>query len=242
MNTGQIRVGTRVKGSDPNYPNFINILCLTPSTPYGSLSPYTLCDVKTGYNMENVWQFSKLYKTVPKSTQHYSRWDQRVIWDHPEEIHVDSNNNVTNDYWVWRQKGFEAKYAIRYPVGFKHRTKCLCSIYHDTVTDEYIKLDYISARKKIYLPTYIESVKDKSDFLYLKQLLDQGENLLIIEVDGPKVKYLQHYKDCYGVGDDFIEDNTILINEENINIMLNSDKAPFGHGYCLAMALLNMEY
>ena len=39
--------------------------------------------------------------------------------------------------------------------------------------------------------------------------------------------------------DNFIENNTIECNEFNMNIMLNDPKHPFGHGYCLAMTLLN---
>ena len=42
----------------------------------------------------------------------------------------------------------------------------------------------------------------------------------------------------YDVDDDFIQDDTILVTEGNINIMLNDTKHAFGHGYCLCMALL----
>lgn len=33
----------------------------------------------------------------------------------------------------------------------------------------------------------------------------------------------------------------MLITKENISIMLNDTKHPFGHGYCLAMALLDKD-
>ena len=69
--------------------------------------------------------------------------------------------------------------------------------------------------------------------------LKQGKNILIIEVDGPHQESLQYYIDKYNdVSSDFIENGTMLTNKENINMMLHDDKHPFGHGYCLALALI----
>ena len=55
---GQIRVGRRkyARGgyTDPSFPGFTPIICLTKSTAYGSLSPYVIKDEK-GRIMENVW-------------------------------------------------------------------------------------------------------------------------------------------------------------------------------------------
>ena len=41
----------------------------------------------------------------------------------------------------------------------------------------------------------------------------------------------------YNVKNDFIENDTIIANYDNLKIMLNDEKHAFGHGYCLAMAL-----
>ena len=71
--------GTR---HDPSFEGFTPILVLTPSSAYGSLGPYCLKDGQ-GRNMECIYQFSKVYETVPSSVQKYSRWDQRVIWKWP---------------------------------------------------------------------------------------------------------------------------------------------------------------
>jgi hypothetical protein len=74
-------------------------------------------------------------------------------------------------------------------------------------------------------------------FTELKNKLDSGENLLIIEVDGPHQESIDYYMKEYGVDKTFIEDDTMIVNEENIRIMLNDTKHAFGHGYCLAMVL-----
>lgn len=75
----------------------------------------------------------------------------------------------------------------------------------------------------------------------LKKWLQEGKNLLIIEVDGPHQESLDYYKEKYNVDDDFIVNSTMLATKENLEIMLNDTKHPFGHMYCLAACLLGIE-
>ena len=160
---GQIRVGRRIylkgKSVDPKFSGFKSILCLTKSTAYGSLSPYAIKD-EHGRNMENVWQFSKVYARVPKSTQRYSRFDHRIIWDHPAEFHI-KDGTLTDEYWIWREKGMNCKDAVRYPVGYKHRHKCLYALSDNNLEE---KLDYVKSRKEIYLPLYKKCVQNLPQF------------------------------------------------------------------------------
>lgn len=230
------------KRTDPKFPGFTNILCLTKSSAYGELGPYVLKNDK-GQLMENLWQFQKVYSQVPKSTQYYSRWDRTIIWDHPAELHVDDDGEILDAYWNWRKKGINNKYPVRYPTGFNYRGKNLIgSLYYDEEKKEYIgPLSYIEARKKIYFPLYCKLVKKEPLFKELQQRLKAGENLLIIEVDGPHEEDMEYYKNKYGVDDGFIQDNTIQVRKEYMKIMLEDDRYSFGHGYCLAMALLGKD-
>lgn len=233
IRVGRIVFNYRKLVSIPQYEGFTSIKVMTPS--FGEwyvLNPYELKDEK-GRIMENCYQFSKIYKNIPKIT--------RKEWKHPAETHIDANGDYTPEFYAWRKKGMEHDKAVRYPVGFKHRTKCLYALAEnpDGSINEDEKLDYVSSRKKIYVHEYCRLVKEHPKFKELQERLNNGENLLILEVDGPHQESLDYYKEKYGVSDDFIQDDTILINEKNINIMLNDTKHPFGHGYCLAMALLN---
>ncbi|CAN5868047.1 hypothetical protein BH23THE1_BH23THE1_26340 [soil metagenome] len=233
---GQIRVG-RITGYGsnkvkPSYTGFTVIEVMTKSSPYGDLGPYVLKNDK-GELMENIWQFSKVYPSVPYSKQKYSQYDPTIIWEHPAEVHIDNQTNQPNDkYWNWRKKGMECKYAVRYPVGYSHRHQVLY-----TLTDSGQKLNYIEARKTIYLPVYVDLVSKSQRFQSLKQRHQNGENLLIIEIDGPHQESLPYYKNKYNVDDSFIQGSTMLATQDNLNVMLNDDKHPFGHGYCLAIAL-----
>lgn len=73
-----IRIGRCIYDSqgnrtDPSYPDFTPIVVLMKShSQWGVLGPYNLTDAN-GRIMESVYQFSKVYKKVPVTTQYYSR-------------------------------------------------------------------------------------------------------------------------------------------------------------------------
>jgi hypothetical protein len=315
---GRVRVGRRVYGyggkfTDPKVPGFTPILCLTPSSPYGAISPYCLRDVQ-GRVMENLWQFSKVYRTVPPSRQTYSRYDARVIWQHGAEVHVAPDGTLLPAYWAWREKGFAAPDAIRYPVTFDHRTQCIGAIppsfklaaapttaaptttapttaaessaqvgqaqspevlaagpqdsvglqgsvgpetgsaANETASSNAATaasaavpapvsapaalLDYVQSRRLIYLPVYAQLLEGNRLFEHLRARHLSGEDLLIIEVDGPHQESLAYYRQKYGVAADFIVGDTVDVNAHSMRLLLNDTKHPFGHGYCLAMALM----
>lgn len=240
MKCGLLRVG-RIKNCNdykkfqniPFLQNFTIIVVMTKSSKYGMLSPYEL-KTDDGVLLENDWQFRKVYEEIPKSKQYYSQYDKTVIWDYHEELHYDiKEDKILPEFYKWQEKGFKCKYAIRYPVGQHHRHKCLFSL-----SDNGKRLNYIESRKKTYLPKYVKAVIKTKEWKQLKDRLYNGENLLIVEVDGPHSESLQYYKEKYNVDDNFIQYDTIEINKKNMEIMLNDDKHAFGHGYCLAISLI----
>lgn len=58
------------------------------------IGPVDLYDGLYSLNIENAWQFSKVYRQ-----------------------HVDSENRPTNQYWEWATNGWKDSYAHRYPMG-----------------------------------------------------------------------------------------------------------------------------
>ena len=222
----------------PTYKDYIPVVVMTASSKYWSLSPYKLSNDQ-GIIMENEWQFSKVYEHVPKVSITPHRWSNKIVWAHPAEKHYDvKTDKLTPEYLKWRKKGFATQDAIRYPVGYNHRHKCL---FATVSTNPVKKLDYVQSRKEIYMPIYCDLVKREQQFKDLRKMLSEGKNLLILEVDGPHEESLDYYKKKYGVKDDFIEGYTIEASLENMKIMLNDPKHPFGHGYCLALALQDFD-
>ena len=241
---GRLRVGRskyiNSKVIYPKYPDFTPVVVLTmTSSPYGELGPYDLRN-EQGQIIENVWQFAKVYKYVPSSQIRYSSGNATIVWNWPKETHVDENGELTKEYYRWRAKGKNNKYPVRNPVGWAHLKNCLFALEKDEpISETNPRLDYIEARKKIYLPNYWNAVVKENKFWELRQRLLAGENLLIIEVDGPHEESLDYYKQKYSVGDDFICCDSVEVTEVNMTILLNDCKHPFGHGYCLAWTLLN---
>lgn len=80
------------------------------------------------YNVENAWQFSKVYK-----------WD----WD-------EQNQTPKDSYWKWAKEGWADKRAQRYPVG--KGVKPVCSWWRGR------RHDYIQARFSIYIYVYAYSL------------------------------------------------------------------------------------
>jgi hypothetical protein len=236
--SGLIRVGRRVGNKYPTFPGFTPIISLTKSTKFGSISPYEL-KTDEGIILENAYQFCKIYEEVPFSRQVYSRFDQRVIWEHPTERHVrplstkPGFGELTPDFFAWQMKGFSCPYPVRYPVGYGHRQECLGSYYGGKI------LSYIESRHEIYLPLMTSALAKAPQFHELVARHKKGENLLIIEIDGPHEESLEYYKKNYGVADDWIINNTIEASISNLNIMINDPLHPFGHGYCIALSILS---
>lgn len=246
---GQIRVGRIVykngKQIIPKYEGFKPIIVMTPSSEYGSLGPYVLKD-KKGRLLENRWHSCKIFETIPATKQVYSRWDPKVIWDHVAERHVDKRedgslkNRPNRNYWRWRRKLSNCEYPVRYPVGESKQVRR--SVLYFLKKKNGKKMDYIEARKKIYFSVYKKAVKLVPLYNSLITRLDRGEKLLLIEIDGPRIERLPYYKEKFGVPDNWIEDNTILITQQVIDILVQDVEASFGHTYCLAMCLMNIGF
>jgi len=91
-------------------------------------------------NMENLWQYSKVY-----------------------QCHASIVNGLPREEWYkWRNDGWNNPKAVRYPMG--KGVKPLYSYWNDTI------LDYITARKKIYIPEYSKNVVTTNSFQKLVEL------------------------------------------------------------------------
>lgn len=181
---------------DPKIPGSAVLNCTSRSDDFGQrFSPLLMgpCDFENGwaYNVENAWQYSKVY---------------------PE--HIGEQGQILPEYFQWREQGFKNKQAIRYPMG-KKGSKPLFSLLGGK------RLDYILARKKIYLPLYQEQLNnlhgDKAFMDQAVQFLHENRNG-IIEI-----------KDFDVVRIGFDGSHHGLIEEK-----LNDPAKPFGHGYMVA--------
>jgi hypothetical protein len=85
------------------------------------------------------------------------------------------------------------------------------------------KMDYITSRKKIYVPEYSELIKDRQMTKHWKEQLQNGKNLIIYDFDGPRTK--EGHVTC------------IELTKELLIEKINDPSFPFGHGYIVAATI-----
>jgi hypothetical protein len=222
---------------------FTPIKIHTSKEKWGVLSPYNL-KTKSGYILENFWQFSKNYGKTRDVKLSLSRWKPEVItWERSCEVHMDPiNNTPTEAYWKWRQDGFTNKYPVRYPNSYDGKRDVVCHIIRKRLSGEVIKLGYVEARIRIYCKAYWITVKKHPKFKELVRMHENGEDLLILDVDGPQYNQfgVPYCNVQQGVlGDEGV--GTIEANEQNIIALLRNTDRPFGHGYTLATLIQNKK-
>lgn len=240
---GVVGVSRHYPGKDlVAVPNFKNILIHTTAVNLGGeLSPFVLRD-EEGSILENVWQFSKVYPRVSKQHVYQSRFHpDKIIWDWPEETHVDSEGNILQEYWKWRAAGMKNEYPVRYPNGYRGRHECLHSLWPKNLeasSPNIETLDYIQARKRIYCGEYLRLAPRMGDFAKLEQLLDEGTNLLIFEVDGPDPLNPSRYPSAV---DRMTKTRPyLLVTEKNVAALINDTENSFGHGFVVGALLMGI--
>ena len=120
------------------------------------------------------------------------------------------------DWWKKQTKG-----KRRYPDG-KNKKVLYAKFPH--INDN---LGYIDSRKQVYVPEYYELIKDNLVLIDLKNRLASGESFTVYDFDG-------------------IRDNNGNPTSAEVNLELLQDKildtrTPFGHGYVVAAAILDIN-
>ena len=120
------------------------------------------------------------------------------------------------DWWKKQTKG-----KRRFPDG-KNKKVLYAKFPH--INDN---LGYIDSRKQVYVPEYYELIKDNAVLIDLKNRLNSGESFTVYDFDG-------------------IRDNNGNPTSAEVNLELLQDKildtrTPFGHGYVVAAAILDIN-
>jgi hypothetical protein len=151
-------LGPRNRRSPSNDIPYVNATCNDRKNWQSGLSPFVigpakLSDGRVSENMENAWQYSKVYK------EHYDEVACRPTFAWQE----------------WSNNGFKSKKAHRYPMG--RGKKPVGSWWEEQM------LGYIEARKRIYFPLYRDCVRDTKAWPRLKQIFDRNHRLQIFDYD-----------------------------------------------------------
>lgn len=126
-----------------------------------NLGPIPLYENKIAKNLENAWQFTKVYKEF-----------------------ADTNNNPEPIYFKWAKKGWGDTFAHRYPNG-----KGNVPLYSYWKTFDGMNWNehhwtYIDARRNIYFPLYAKAIVKTNAFKELQERVENGEKIALWDFDG----------------------------------------------------------
>lgn len=121
------------------------------------IGPCRLYDDYIALNMENAWQYAKVYS------------------EHLLERQNNHGPVISTQYWNWAEAGWANPRAVRYPMGRGRRPEF--SIWNSR------RLDYVSARKVIYSPLYAEAVQKQDDWRQLLGLAGNSDEITLLDYD-----------------------------------------------------------
>lgn len=148
--------------------------------------------------------------TNPQALRVENLWQFSKVYD----VEVDEKESPTQAYFDRRDAGYAD------PKGNRHPKPGGNFLYHYW-NDE--KLDRVTARKKIYIPYYMDLVSQRPEYQDLINMLNSGINIQILGYDG--VDY-----DCSSD-----KDGKIALQ------MLEDVSHPFGHELVLACMLVGIK-
>ena len=163
----------------------------------------------------------------------------------------DDNGKPNADYFVWRNEFYSAKTCTKAlmrhsckSLGYEHKDARYFA-YFDKEKNEYIPLNYVEARKKVYFPEYVKLIYNTESFKYLSSLVDSGQKIALVDFDACNYNETCAMKKEYNAYINKCKKDKLaptLTESDFLNIRSLTDliNAPFmkvGHG-CAIKALL----
>ena len=154
---------------------------------------------------------------TPIEGGYYGYWNFESRWQ-SGKIFEGIDEKVSKTWW---KAQLEPK--RRFPKG-KGKT-ILCARFEGY--EDKGDMDYVTARKTVYVKEYYDLIKDRERTLYWKKLLEDGQSITIYDFDGPRTE-------DKGV-------TCLELNEDLLRDKINDLKFPFGHGYIVGMILSGID-
>jgi len=151
-------------------------------------------------------------------------------------VMTDAQGEPTEAFFRIRKMGFEQKRAYRHPY---NTHDCL---YHYYVKDgKNMRLDYITSRKKVYIPEYAKLVVQTRGFKHLQDLVRAGKTIALVDYDAYNyynpMYMLQAYHRYKNAHPEFDAEPAAFLNVVTARDAVNFPYLNCGHGFVLKMLL-----
>jgi hypothetical protein len=153
---------------------------------------------------------------TPISGGYKGYWNFEHYWQ-SGKVFEGLNHNTTKAWWKAQttphrrypnSRGMKVKYAI-----------------FDDYPGE--KLDYVTSRKKVYVPEYFELMKNTKSAVKWRKIVERGDDVCVFDFDGPR--------------NDQGEPVCELVTLELLKDKINDTKFPFGHGFIISGYLAGFQ-
>ncbi len=138
--------------------------------PMHNLHPTILRD-ENGHILENVWQFSHVYPRIAEQSQ------ERSGWKYSAQNHI-REGQIHPSYQQWRSAGIAFKLPVRHPAPGSTLAYIISPLDGSTIKPD----DARSA----YCEFYMKYARETDEFKQLHDMLDQGYNIQLLDVNGPQ--------------------------------------------------------
>lgn len=156
------------------------------------------------------------YTGQENETGYRGYWNFESFWQ-SGKVFEDVLEKTSKDWW---KNCKEPK--RRYP---KSKGKRVLYSHFTHLSDE--KMDYITSRKKVYVPEYFNMIKNREMTLLWRNKVISGKDVVVFDFDGPR-----------------LEDGSVTclkVTTELLKEKINDPRFPFGHGYIVAGLLAGIS-
>jgi hypothetical protein len=175
-----------------------------------------------------------------------------IFWQCGKVYPCHNDNGKPNPaYFEWRNYYYSqtvcTKDLMRHTcksLGYEHKDT-LYFAFFDKEKNEYIPLNYVKARKKVYFPEYAKLVYNTESFKYLKSLVDSGKKIALVDFDACNYNEACAMEKQYEAYVNQCKKNKVsptltknhFVNINSLKSLINAPFMKVGHG-CVIKALL----
>ena len=175
-----------------------------------------------------------------------------IFWQCGKVYPPHDNNGTPNaEYFKWRNYYYSQTTCTKdlmrhtcHSLGYENKD-ALYFAYFDKNKGKYLSLDYVSARKKVYIPEYAKLIVNTPSFQWLKSLVDSGEKFALVDFDAcnyneecaMKKQYVAYVNKCQKnkVEPKYTEEDFLKIH--SLKDLVNAPFMAVGHGCVIKMLL-----